>query len=143
MPTGVEAPKVKGERKPRAEVLTERVVAHTRTWVDHPSGDGFFTLDRTQGFGDLVVTSYLFNPKDRANRFDPKDRDGDSAVSVLSDWKYTSHPSAHINPSGAGDVGETQVRFVREWSREVPAGRSTTVEALRGQTPVRMVFQAA
>jgi len=139
----VEAPKVRRERKPRVEVLTETVAPHCRTWVDHPSGDGFYTLDRIQGYGDLIVTRYLFNPKDRANRFNPKDRNTDSAVRVLSDWKYSSHPFMDRLPSGAGDVDETQVRFIREWSRTVPAGRSTTVEALRGQTPVRMVFQAA
>ncbi len=146
MPTGVEASRVRRERKPRAEVIRKTVSSHCRTWVDRPSGDGFYTLDRTQGFGNvLIVTSYLLNVRDTVNRFNPDDFDKnpDSAVRALSDWEGSSHPSRDRLPVGAGNVGETQARFVAEWSRSIQAGSATTVETFRGQTPVRMVFQAA
>ncbi len=146
MPARVELSRVKGERKSRAEVFRKTIASHFRTWVSHPSGNGFYTLDRTQGFGDiLIVTSYLFNVRDAVDRFNPDDFDNnpDSAVRALSDWEGSSHPSRDRLPVGAADEGVTQTRFTREWSRNVPVGGVTTVETFRGETPVRMVFQAA
>ena len=144
MSAGAEATEARGVGEPEVEVLWESVAAHDRTWVDHPSGMGFFTLDRTQGFGDLIVTSYLFNVKDTVNRFDPKDFDKnpDSAARVLSDWVSSSH-TQDGGPVGAEDEdATTRVRFAREWSLTIPAGRATSVQVFRGNTPVTMVFQA-
>lgn len=101
------------------ETLSFSVMAHDRTWIDHPSGDGFFTLDRTQG--DLIVSSYLFRPEDRGNR--------DAICRVLSDWETSPVPSRDRAPE---DEGTVRPRFVRKWSQLVPSGSSIVVEALRG-----------
>lgn len=111
------------------ETLRFSVGAHDRKWIDHPSGDGFFTLDRTQGYGDLLtVTSYLFRPEDQGNR--------DAVCRVLSDWETSLVPSQE-------DEGKFWPRFVRKWAQLVPSGSSIVVEALREQTPVSIFFQAA
>lgn len=139
----VEAPRRRSgqERRPTVETHINTVGFHDRTWVDHPSGWGFYTLDRTQGDGDtLEVVSYLFNVKDTVNRFVPEDTDPNSAVRVLTDWKYSRLLNRDKVPTGAG-VGEG-ARFFREWSLTVEQGNAVTIETLRGLTPVRMVFQA-
>lgn len=115
------------------ETIRFSVMAHDRKWIDHPSGDGFFTLDRTQDDGDLLtVASYLLRPEDRGNR--------DAVCRVLSDWETSLVPSKDREPEGEGTI---RPRFVRKWAQLVPSGSSIVVEALRGQTPVRIFFQAA
>lgn len=133
-------PKPEAERKigQKVEVHIITVGVHDRTWVDYPSGNGIFTLDRTQGYGDLLtVASYLLHPEDQGNR--------ETMGEVLSDWKTSPSPSRDRLPTQvAGDAeGTARVRFIQCWSETVRPGYQLSVETFRGQTPVRMIFQAA
>ena len=69
-------------RNPGVEVIPTYVHRETRTWVDHPSRYGFFTLDRAWG-QELIVTYYAL----RAGH-----EDSIAISQSLSDWKGSPYP---------------------------------------------------
>jgi len=124
-------------KKPRVEVLKTTIRLGTRDWVSHPSGYGFFTVDRARGEVDLIIAYYSFRPG----------HSGDAAIGEsLSNWKHSSLPSRDKKPTEVvvGYVTRMpQTGFTEQWSETVSKGSSIIVDVWRGNNPVEMVFQAA
>jgi len=117
-----------------AESIQVDVHPTERKVVMHPAGTGFFTLDRARGGVPIVVTEY---------RIDPHDLDKTVALKKLfSDWIET-YPVRTEEPK----FDEFGIHVSRQGEpmtagHDSGYGSAVSVVALRGKTPVSMVFAA-